>query len=69
MLIVAEKPAVAKAMAAVLAPQARSTQTSAKYVRLFEFPYTIEGQNCTVFLTSVLGHLMCYDFPKEYRHW
>ena len=77
-LIVAEKPAVAKGIIEVLArgshakvfprpwccpPHSLQRAGRSQYNFNFDFSLAIEGQQCTVTLTSVLGHVMNYDFP------
>ena len=39
------------------------------YNKIFEFAYTIGGQQCDMAMTSVTGHLMELDFDDQYRKW
>lgn len=72
-LCVAEKPAIAKAVAQHLAGGQFNTRPvrGNQYVRNYEFDFTFPppwGQ-CSVTMTSVLGHLMAVEFSQEYRKW
>eukprot|EP00478_Filoreta_tenera_P006192 GABV01007850.1.p1 GENE.GABV01007850.1~~GABV01007850.1.p1 ORF type:complete len:128 (-),score=49.29 GABV01007850.1:3-386(-) len=44
-------------------------QSFSKYNPIFEFPYTIQGEQVTLVVTSVLGHLMELDFEGQARSW
>eukprot|EP00897_Mesotaenium_endlicherianum_P006293 jgi/Mesen1/5692/ME000288S04901 len=69
-LNVAEKPSVAKAVAQILSHgQYRSREGRSRYNKVFEFGYTIGGQQCNMAMTSVAGHLMEMDFEDQYRKW
>ncbi|RLN98490.1 hypothetical protein BBJ28_00022903 [Nothophytophthora sp. Chile5] len=66
-LNVAEKPSVAKEIAAILS-SGRSTRRAglSKYNALFEFPYEVQGQAVRMVVTSVTGHLMELDFDASW---
>ncbi|KAJ6141310.1 hypothetical protein N7470_010206 [Penicillium chermesinum] len=72
-LCVAEKPAIARAVATHLS--GGSFQTHAirgnKYVKNYEFDFNFGGPwgNCSVTVTSVLGHLTGLDFERQYKGW
>ena len=76
-LNVAEKPSVAKEVSKVLCGNRGGGVTSragvSEYNRIFEFmnPFPINNRhNCAMKFTSVLGHLMNYDFiEQEYKSW
>lgn len=68
-LVVAEKPTVAKGIASILCPGARRSPTGAQYVSLYEFEHQIRGQVCDFAVTAVCGHLMGYDFHESFRKW
>ncbi|KAH7860070.1 hypothetical protein Vadar_008835 [Vaccinium darrowii] len=72
-LNVAEKPSVAKAVAGILSRQGgggmRVREGRSRFNKIFEFSYTIRGQQCQMFFTSVTGHLMELDFDDRYRKW
>ncbi|KAK5055103.1 hypothetical protein LTR84_012851 [Exophiala bonariae] len=72
-LCVAEKPAIAKAVAQHLSGGRFTTHsiTGNQYVKNYEFTYNFQqwGGNCTVTMTSVLGHLTGLDFDQRYRGW
>ena len=58
-LSVAEKPSVAKELAAILSNnQARSRVLASQYNRVFEFQCTLDNAQCNMAVTSVTGHLM-----------
>jgi len=86
-LCVAEKPAIAKAVAQHLGggqvntvwfPTPIPLQTDElqrgvrgnQYVKNYEFDFNFRqwGQ-CSVTMTSVLGHLTSLDFEQEYKGW
>ena len=87
-LCVAEKPAIAKAVANHLAGGrlntvrmrnlyhtgvSDSSQQSIRgnpYVKNYEFTFNFQPWgNCSVIMTSVLGHLTGLEFEKKYRNW
>lgn len=39
------------------------------YNPIWEFGYTINGQQCDMVFTSVAGHLMELEFPAQYKRW
>uniref|UniRef100_M4C198 DNA topoisomerase n=1 Tax=Hyaloperonospora arabidopsidis (strain Emoy2) TaxID=559515 RepID=M4C198_HYAAE len=69
-LNVAEKPSVAKEIAAILS-SGRSQRRAgfSKYNALFDFPYQIRGQQVQMVVTSVTGHMMELDFDPSVRSW
>lgn len=70
-LNVAEKPSVAKSVAAILSRNQglRVREGRSRYNRIFEFNYSIRGQPCHMLFTSVTGHLMELEFEERYRKW
>ncbi|EKX55025.1 hypothetical protein GUITHDRAFT_156833 [Guillardia theta CCMP2712] len=69
-LCVAEKPSVAKELAAILSQgHAQAFNTHSQYNRKFEFSYELDGRPCTLVVTSVTGHLMERDFDESHRKW
>ncbi|KAI8032637.1 DNA topoisomerase 3-alpha [Camellia lanceoleosa] len=72
-LNVAEKPSVAKAVAGILSKSSqggmRVRDGRSRFNRIFEFAYTIHGQQCHMLFTSVTSHLMELDFEDRYRKW
>ncbi|KAJ5996943.1 hypothetical protein N7522_008603 [Penicillium canescens] len=72
-LCVAEKPAIARAVATHLS--GGSFQTHAirgnQYVKNYEFDFNFGGAwgNCSVTMTSVVGHLTGLDFDRQYKGW
>ncbi|EGP87686.1 DNA topoisomerase 3 [Zymoseptoria tritici IPO323] len=71
-LCVAEKPSIAKAVANHLGGgqvQCRSIQGN-QFIKNYIFDYNFPGWGqCSVTMTSVAGHLMSHDFPREYKGW
>ncbi|KAM7513869.1 hypothetical protein LguiA_003452 [Lonicera macranthoides] len=70
-LNVAEKPSVAKAVSGILSrgQGLRVREGRSRYNKIFEFVYTINGQQCQMSFTSVTGHLMELEFEDRYRKW
>ncbi|KAJ5212177.1 uncharacterized protein N7498_003823 [Penicillium cinerascens] len=72
-LCVAEKPAIARAVATHMS--GGSFQTHAirgnQYVKNYEFEFNFGGPwgNCSVTMTSVIGHLTGLDFERQYKGW
>ncbi|KAB5540846.1 hypothetical protein DKX38_013820 [Salix brachista] len=66
-LNVAEKPSVAKSVAKILSRnQLRVREGRSRYNKIFEFNYSINGQQCHMLVT---GHLMEVDFEDRFRKW
>jgi len=58
-LSVAEKPSVAKELAHILSNgQARRREGASLYNKIFEFQCPLDNGQCTMLVTSVVGHLM-----------
>ncbi|KAF9976447.1 DNA topoisomerase [Actinomortierella ambigua] len=70
-LCVAEKPAMSKSIAQILAHgQYNARESDDKYTRNYEFPYKRwDNTHVQVVMTAVRGHLLQIDFPQEYRAW
>ena len=71
-LCVAEKPAIAKAVANHLAGGRSTTRNiqGNQYVKNYEFDFNFRGWgNCSVVMTSVLGHLTGLEFDPQFRGW
>uniref|UniRef100_A0A6N2L4U5 DNA topoisomerase n=1 Tax=Salix viminalis TaxID=40686 RepID=A0A6N2L4U5_SALVM len=69
-LNVAEKPSVAKSVATILSRnQLRVREGRSRYNKIFEFNYSINGQQCHMLVTSVTGHLMEVEFEDRFRKW
>ena len=68
--MVAEKPSVAKELAAILSNGSCSSKTGeSPYNRLFEYNGQLDGASVPTVMTSVAGHLMGLDFDKSYKKW
>ncbi|KAF4760897.1 hypothetical protein N7455_002666 [Penicillium solitum] len=72
-LCVAEKPAIARAVATHLSGGAFQTHAirGNQYVKNYEFEFNFGGAwgNCSVTMTSVVGHLTGLDFDRQYKGW
>ncbi|KIW99668.1 uncharacterized protein Z518_11081 [Rhinocladiella mackenziei CBS 650.93] len=71
-LCVAEKPAIAKAVAQHLAGGRINTHSvrGSQYVKNYEFDFNFrQWGTCSVTMTSVLGHLTGLDFDPKYKSW
>ena len=70
-LNVAEKPSVAKEVSRVLngGTHPPSRRGPSPYNTIWEFPYMVEGRQCTMVFTSVTGHLMEVDFETKNKSW
>ena len=66
---VAEKPSVAKELAAILSAATRRAERPAKYNALWDFTTALDGGQCQMTMTSVTGHLMELDFGDGHRKW
>ncbi|TPX45549.1 hypothetical protein SeMB42_g03969 [Synchytrium endobioticum] len=69
-LCVAEKPSIAKSVAAILSNnQHRTRATGDKYTKNYDFNSTFDGHPCEVIMTAIRGHLFSMDFPAAYKSW
>ncbi|RIB15145.1 prokaryotic type I DNA topoisomerase [Gigaspora rosea] len=70
-LCVAEKPSLAKSISRILSNgSTRARPTRNKYIQNYDFScMSNDNRTVQVTMTSVLGHLMAYDFPPEYQNW
>ncbi|OJJ03533.1 hypothetical protein ASPVEDRAFT_53914 [Aspergillus versicolor CBS 583.65] len=72
-LCVAEKPAIAKAVALHLSGGSMQTLhiPGNQYVKNYVFDFNFGGQlgDCAVTMTSVLGHLTSLEFERQYKGW
>ncbi|KPI41916.1 DNA topoisomerase 3 [Cyphellophora attinorum] len=71
-LCVAEKPAIAKAVAQHLSGGPINTHhvNGNRYVKNYEFSFNFRTWgNCAVVMTSVLGHLTSLEFDEQHRKW
>lgn len=76
-LMVAEKPSIARSVAASLSPPGTAPTTTPipgnPYVKNYAFPYTFPPPSpwgaTPVIMTSVLGHLTACEFTGRYTNW
>lgn len=61
---------MAKSVATILSRnQLRVRDGRSRYNKIFEFNYSINGQQCHMLVTSVTGHLMEVEFEDRFRKW
>nr|KAF6398760.1 DNA topoisomerase III alpha [Molossus molossus] len=69
-LCVAEKNDAAKGIADLLSQgRMRRREGLSKFNKIYEFDYHLYGQNVTMIMTSVSGHLLAHDFKMQFRKW
>ncbi|XP_016051963.1 PREDICTED: DNA topoisomerase 3-alpha isoform X2 [Miniopterus natalensis] len=69
-LCVAEKNDAAKGIADLLSRgRMRRREGLSKFNKIYEFDYHLYGQNVTMIMTSVSGHLLAHDFQMQFRKW
>ncbi|XP_007939652.1 DNA topoisomerase 3-alpha [Orycteropus afer afer] len=69
-LCVAEKNDAAKGIADLLSnSRMRRREGLSKFNKIYEFDYHLCGQNVTMVMTSVSGHLLAYNFQMQFRKW
>ncbi|XP_011755460.2 DNA topoisomerase 3-alpha isoform X1 [Macaca nemestrina] len=69
-LCVAEKNDAAKGIADLLSNgRMRRREGLSKFNKIYEFDYHLYGQNVTMVMTSVSGHLLAHDFRMQFRKW
>lgn len=71
-LMVAEKPSLARSLAEILSRKKcrrRKSWCSACDVYEFEGVFLAEGQSAAFKMTSVCGHVMSIDFLPKYNKW
>ena len=69
-LNVAEKPSVANDIVRALCPRNHTkTNPASRINAVFEFPYTLQGQDVLMRVTSVRGHIFEVDFSNQYKDW
>uniref|UniRef100_A0A8C2STD0 DNA topoisomerase n=1 Tax=Coturnix japonica TaxID=93934 RepID=A0A8C2STD0_COTJA len=69
-LCVAEKNDAARGIADLLSnSRMRRREGFSKFNKIYEYDYQMFGQNVTVVMTSVSGHLLAHDFKLPFRKW
>lgn len=70
-LMVAEKPSIARSVAGILSHGKHSTNQSlvCKKCPVHEFTGQFMGSSARIKVTSVLGHVLKVEFDKDYRNW
>lgn len=69
-LCVAEKNDAARGIADLLSnSRMRRREGFSKFNKIYEYDYQMFGQNVTMVMTSVSGHLLAHDFKLPFRKW
>ncbi|NXF88234.1 TOP3A topoisomerase, partial [Eubucco bourcierii] len=69
-LCVAEKNDAARGIAELLSnSRMRRREGFSKFNKIYEYDYQMFGQNVTMVMTSVSGHLLAHDFKMPFRKW
>ncbi|XP_060946009.1 DNA topoisomerase 3-alpha [Limanda limanda] len=69
-LCVAEKNDAAKGIAEIMSGGgARRREGMSKFNKIYEYEYHLFGQNVSVSMTSVSGHLLGLEFQSAYKKW
>ncbi|KAK2894107.1 DNA topoisomerase 3-alpha isoform X2 [Channa argus] len=69
-LCVAEKNDAAKGIAEIMSNgRARRREGMSKFNKIYEYEYHLFGQNVTVTMTSVSGHLLGLEFKAPFQKW
>jgi len=69
-LNVAEKPSVAREVARILSNNTmRRVEGKTKYNPVYEFKYTVSGEDVMMRMTSVQGHIMNLNFTEPHSNW
>ncbi|XP_054850854.1 DNA topoisomerase 3-alpha isoform X2 [Eublepharis macularius] len=69
-LCVAEKNDAARGIADILSNgRMRRREGISKFNKIYEYQYHMFGQNVSVVMTSVSGHLLAHDFKMPFKKW
>lgn len=69
-LCVAEKNDAAKGIAEIMSSgRSRRREGLSKFNKIYEFDYHLFGQNVSVTMTSVSGHLLALEFKAPFQKW
>lgn len=69
-LCVAEKNDAAKGIAEIMSSgRSRRREGLSKFNKIYEFDYHLFGQNVSVAMTSVSGHLLALEFKSQFQKW
>lgn len=69
-LCVAEKNDAAKGIAEIMSNgRSRRREGYSVYNKIYEYEYNLFGQNVTVCMTSVSGHLLALEFKAPFQKW
>nr|XP_020443489.1 DNA topoisomerase 3-alpha isoform X1 [Monopterus albus] len=69
-LCVAEKNDAAKGISGIMSNgRARRREGMSKFNKIYEYEYNLFGQNVTVTMTSVSGHLLALEFKAPFQKW
>jgi DNA topoisomerase-3 len=68
-LMVAEKPSIAKSIADALGSNYSKRSGISKVCPVYEYKGSFFGEQVFFLVTSVCGHLYSRDFPRQYNNW
>ncbi|XP_070703799.1 DNA topoisomerase 3-alpha [Pempheris klunzingeri] len=69
-LCVAEKNDAAKGISEIMSSgRSRRREGMSKFNKIYEYEYHLFGQNVTVTMTSVSGHLLAMEFKAPFQKW
>ncbi|XP_054616121.1 DNA topoisomerase 3-alpha isoform X2 [Dunckerocampus dactyliophorus] len=69
-LCVAEKNDAAKGISEIMSNgRSRRREGLSKFNKIYEYEYNLFGQNVTVTMTSVSGHLLGFEFKAPFQKW
>lgn len=68
-VMVAEKPSIARSVSEALTRNFQQTQGRSKFCPVFCFPLNFMGQHAECRVTSVAGHVYNREFPEEFQDW
>ncbi|KAM6914565.1 LOW QUALITY PROTEIN: DNA topoisomerase 3-alpha [Lycodopsis pacificus] len=69
-LCVAEKNDAAKGISEIMSGgTSRRREGMSKFNKIYEYEYHLFGQNVTVTMTSVSGHLLALEFKAQFQKW
>lgn len=68
-LMVAEKPSIAKSISDALSSNHTKRSGVSKVCPVYEFKGSFFGESVQFIVTSVCGHIFSRDFPRQYNNW
>ena len=68
-LNVAQNPLIAKEITKILSNGSYNKYSDFKFNPVYEFNFSLKGKNENMIFTSVSGHLMKFEFLKQFKKW